>query len=76
MASEPTNHLKDDAHLLGFLASPRELKMENLEVMYLSCQHPVIVWENLVYQVLQLLEILVVIPYLLEPHQSDFEMVQ
>ena len=76
MVNEPTNHLKDDAHLLGFLASPRELKMENLEVMYLSCQHPVSVWENLVYQVLQLLEILAVTPHLLEPHQSDFKKVQ
>ena len=76
MASELTNHLKDDAHLLEFLASPRELKMENLEVMCLSCQHPKSVWESLVFQGLQLLEILAMTPHLLEPHQFDFEMVQ
>ena len=47
MASEPINHLEDDAHLLGFLASPKELKMENLEMMCESCPHPESFWRFL-----------------------------
>ena len=75
MTSESTNHLEDDAHLHGFLASPTELKMENMVVMFESCQHPKIMWENLVFEVFQFVQILAVTPHLLEPHQFDFEMV-
>ena len=37
MASEPTNQLEDDAHVHGLLASPTELKMENMVLMFESC---------------------------------------
>ena len=76
LASEPTNHLKDDAHVNWILASPTELKKGNQELKCLSYPLPESLLVSMVFQMLILLEILAVTPHLLEPHQPDFEKVQ
>ena len=52
MASETTNHPKDDVHLLEILASPLELKMENQELMCKSYPYLEKLWVSFECEVL------------------------